>query len=164
VIKPTVEMVQSAYQALGSGSISRISEYYHPDLRWLVPGNHPLAGWHEGRDAFLDMMKLARTLTDGSFLMDMAVIMTGDGFSADLCRNTATRPGSAADSCSPYDRLDIDVLHLLKWRDGKVIEGRDALFGDEATNFSQFWSQLDSNGFRTRSPRLIHGVIRHADS
>jgi hypothetical protein len=36
--------------------------------------------------------------------------------------------------------LDIDVVHVLRWRDGKVIEGRGAIFGDGTTEYDQFWS------------------------
>lgn len=38
----TRERVQAAYAALGSGDRARILEYYSEDLRWLVPGSHPL--------------------------------------------------------------------------------------------------------------------------
>jgi ketosteroid isomerase-like protein len=147
--EPTRELVQRAYQALASEDTSEIAKYYHSGVRWLVPGNHPLAGWYEGRDAFLQLMGLTRMLTGDSFTMERIAIMTGDGFSADLCMNTGTRTDSQERSSSPYDRLHVAVLHLLTWKDGKIIEGRDALFGDDATNFSQFWSQLNRDGYRS---------------
>lgn len=147
--EPTRDLVRRAYQALASENSSEIAKYYHSDVRWLVPGNHPLAGWYEGRDAFLELMKQTRMLTGSSFRMERIALMTGDGFSADLCRNTGGRTGSQADSISPYERLDVSVLHLLAWQDGKIVEGRDALFGDDATSFSQFWSQLNRDGYRS---------------
>jgi hypothetical protein len=36
--------------------------------------------------------------------------------------------------------LDIDVVHFLRWRDGKVIEGRGAIFGDGTARYDEFWA------------------------
>jgi len=36
--------------------------------------------------------------------------------------------------------LDIDVIHYLIWRDGKVIEGRGAIFGDGTAQYDAFWA------------------------
>jgi len=40
----------------------------------------------------------------------------------------------------PYTKLDIDVVHVVRWRDGRVIEGRGAIFGDGTNEYDQFWS------------------------
>ena len=37
-------------------------------------------------------------------------------------------------------KLDINVIHYLRWRDGKVIEGRGAIFGDGTAQYDAFWS------------------------
>jgi ketosteroid isomerase-like protein len=141
-------MVAGAYRALGTGSRDEIVKYYDENVRWLVPGNHPLAGWYEGLDAFLDLMSTAGKLTGGSFAMARLSILTGDDCSADLCRNEGFRQGAPEGSVSPYDRLDAYVFHVMRWRDGRIVEGRDGLFGDDATAFSQFWSPLDGRGRR----------------
>lgn len=145
----TRERVEAAYRALGSGDRARILEYYAEDLRWLVPGNHPLAGWYESLDAFLALMGRTGQLTGGSFRMEREVILVGDDCSADVCRNTALRAGAKEDSQSPYERMDYQVFHFMRWRDGRVIEGHDGLFGDDATAFSQFWAPFGPGGTRT---------------
>lgn len=142
------ELVAAAYQALASGDRGKIAAFYAEDLRWLVPGCHPLAGRYEGLDAFLAMMGRAHDLTGGTFDMVPLAVMTGDGCSSDVCRNTALRAGADPASTSPYDRLDAEVFHYLTWRDGRIAEGRDGLFGDDATAFSQFWSPLTGAGRR----------------
>ncbi len=48
----------------------------------------------------------------------------------------------------PYTKLDIDVVHVLRWRDGKVIEGRGAIFGDGTTEYDQFWAPRGPEGER----------------
>ena len=39
-------------------------------------------------------------------------------------------------------KLDIIAVHVLKWKDGKVIEGRGAIQGDGTTQYDQFWSPV----------------------
>ncbi|MBK8271372.1 MAG: hypothetical protein IPK83_24850 [Planctomycetes bacterium] len=73
-------------------------------------------------------------LSDNSFRMDRMALMVADNFSADVTRNTGHRAGQS-------DRqLDIDVIHWLTWRDGKVVEARGAIFGDGTAQYDAFWS------------------------
>jgi ketosteroid isomerase-like protein len=143
----TPELVGKAYDALASGDMERIKEYWAEDLNWLVPGHHPLAGWYHGRDAFLGFMGQVGALSANSFNMEPIAVMTSDEYSADVTRNIGYR-GGRTDGQQPYLKLDIDVVHVLRWRDGKVIEGRGAIFGDGTTQFDQFWSPLADRGER----------------
>lgn len=146
--EPTREQVQAAYRAMATGDRAEIVKHYHEDVRWLVPGNHRLAGWYEGLDAFLGLMAEAGKSSGGSFEMELLNVMTGEGCSADVCHNTARRAGTPADSESAYDRLDAPVFHFMRWSGGRIVEGRDGLFGDDATAFNQFWSPLSGGGTR----------------
>jgi ketosteroid isomerase-like protein len=146
--KVTPELVSAAYAALGSGDRDQILKYWSKDLHWLVPGLHALAGWYIGLDAFLDFMKKTAELSDNSFNMEPITVLTNDEYSADVTHNRGRRAGADPESTSPYDFLDISVIHLLHWRDGKVIEGRGAIFGDGTTRFNEFWSQLRPDGHR----------------
>jgi len=145
---PTTELVEKAYQALATGDRKQIEQYWAEDMRWMVPGNHQLAGWWEGLDGFFDFMTQVGKLSGGSFVMTRSAILLADGWSADISYNLGTRTNAAEGSLSPYDRLEIDVVHVLRWRDGKVIEGRGAIFGDGTTQFNQFWSQLAKDATR----------------
>ena len=144
----TRDQVEAAYRALATGDRALIARHYDPQVRWLVPGDHPLAGWYEGLDAFLDLMARAGKLSGGTFAMQRLAIMTGPGCSADLTHNTARRAGTPQDSASPFERLDAVMFHLMRWRQGRIVEGRDGTFGDDATAFSQFWSPLAGDGPR----------------
>jgi hypothetical protein len=55
-------------------------------------------------------------------------------WSADITRNR----GKRADS---NKAMDIEVVHVLRWKDGKVIAGRGGIFGDGTTEYDQFWSR-----------------------
>ena len=130
----TTEQVAAAYAALATGQRSQIAELWAEDLRWLVPGHNRLSGWKNNLDEFIQFMGTVGQLSDNSFRMASVAVMTADNFSADVTRNTGNRAGQ------PERRLDIDVIHWLTWRDGKVIEGRGAIFGDGTAQYDEFWA------------------------
>lgn len=144
----TPDLVGKAYAVLASGDLATIHQYWSQDLVWLVPGNHALAGTYRGLDAFLDFMRKTALLSNNSFRMDLITVLTNDEYSADVTHNLGFRTKTTEDTTSPYSKLDIDVIHLLRWRDGKVIEGRGAIFGDGTSRFNQFWSQITADGTR----------------
>lgn len=145
----TVQRVRAAYDALGSRDRDRIAEYWSEELRFLTPGNHPYAGWHNGLAGFIDFMDTVARASDGTFAIDIDVVLVNDEYSVDLNHTTARRGHAKPGSSSPYDVLDIRGLHALRWRDGRIVEGRGAIFGDGVTNFNSWWSPLDQDGERT---------------
>lgn len=144
----TTEQVESAYGSLATGDRIEIARWWAEDMRWLVPGNHQLAGWWEGLDGFLEFMDRVGKLSAGSFVMTRTAVLLNEDSSADVSHNLGFLAGSGENETSVYERLDIDVVHLLRWRDGKVVEGKGAIFGDGASQFNQFWSQLRPDGTR----------------
>jgi len=132
----TVELVRAAYEALTaaltSGDIAEMDEHWAEDLRWLAPGHNQLSGWKENRKEFFDFNRAAGELSDYSFYMDRYSIMIGDDYSTDLTLNTGTRPDGR--------RMEIDVAHTLRWRDGKAVEGKGAIFGDGTAQYDEFWA------------------------
>jgi hypothetical protein len=99
-----------------------------------VPGHNPLSGLKRGLDGFLGFMQEVGRLSGNSFYMDREAIMTSDNASADVTHNVGNRAGDVT------RKLDITVIHYLRWRDGKVIEGRGAIFGDGTAQYDAFWS------------------------
>jgi ketosteroid isomerase-like protein len=134
--KVTQEMVANAYAALATGEREKIAEYWAEDLRWLVPGHNILSGWKEGREAFLAFMGQVGALSGNSFHMDNLCTTTSDEYSADVTRNRGQRAGN------PDKTLDIIAVHVLRWRDGKVIEGRGAIMEDGTARYDRFWSPV----------------------
>jgi uncharacterized protein len=132
--KITPELVQQAYDALASGDNNAIRQYWADDMIWLVPGHNPLSGLKRGLDGFLGFMQEVGRLSGNSFRMDRESIMVSDNASADVTHNVGNRAGDATRI------LDINVIHYLRWRDGKVIEGRGAIFGDGTAQYDAFWS------------------------
>lgn len=143
----TPGLVAKAYDALGSGDMEEIRRYWADDMVWLVPGHNPLSGSYQGLDAFLDFMGNVGRLSGNSFDMARIAVMTSDEYSADVTHNVGFRAGTERGKV-PYEKLDIEVVHVLRWRDGKVIEGRGAIFGDGTTQYDQFWSPTGADGQR----------------
>ena len=133
----TPDHVLKAYAALGSGDVESINQYWDQDMVWQVPGHNRLSGWYHGRDAFLAFMGEVGQLSGRSFNMQPIagqVIVTGE-YSADLTRNQGHR-GDQTEKV-----MDIEVVHVLRWKNGKVIAGKGAIFGDGSTEYDQFWSR-----------------------
>ncbi len=138
----TLELVGKAYTALASGNRTEIEKYWDKDMNWLVPGHNRLSGWYHGLDAFLAFMGEVGRLSANSFNMESKGVTISDEYSADVTRNVGYRDGYNGTGTVPYTKLDIDVVHVLRWRDGKVIEGRGAIFGDGTNEYDQFWSPV----------------------
>ncbi|MFG2823122.1 nuclear transport factor 2 family protein [Kitasatospora sp. NPDC048365] len=133
-VKLTPKRVGDAYAALDSGDRAQIEQYWDKDLVWHVPGDNQLAGKYEGLEAFLGYAKSRQEITGGSFRSETEQIMIDGHVSAYLCRNSAHRTGEDC-SCS----LAVDVVQLLHWKDGKVVTGHEAYFGDGPTGNDTFW-------------------------
>lgn len=130
----TGEQVAAAYAALATGDRTGMLEMWHEDMRWLVPGHNRLSGWKNNVDEFMQFMADVGRLSDNSFRMDTIVVNLADDSSADVTHNTGYRAGQ------PDRRLDIDVIHWMRWRDGRVYEARGAIFGDGTAQYDEFWS------------------------
>lgn len=130
----TAELVGKAYQALGTGKKEEIAKYWAEDMVWLVPGHNPLSGWYHGLDAFIGFMARVGEMSGGSFNMETISVMVNDEYSCDVTRNRGSRAGL------PTVTMDIDVAHVLRWRDGKVVAGKGGIFGDGTDQYDHFWS------------------------
>ncbi|MDB5064349.1 MAG: hypothetical protein JWM18_783 [Chloroflexi bacterium] len=135
--KLTPQLLADAYQALASGDRQKCSPYWDENMVWTVPGHSQISGVYRGLDEFLQFMARVGELSGDSFRMEPIALMLSDEYSADVTHNVGQRATSSR-------RLDIDVVHVLRWRDGKVIEGRGAIFGDGTTQYDQFWSRPET--------------------
>ena len=140
----TPELVGKAYGALASGDMEQIKQYWAEDMQLAGAGAQPaLRARTTGWTAFLGFMGQVGALSNNSFNMESIAVMTSDEYSADVTHNVGYRAGHEGTGEVPYTKLDIDVVHVLRWRDGKVIEGRGAIFGDGTTEYDQFWGRAD---------------------
>ena len=130
----TPELVTKAYGALATGDRAQIAQYWAEDMVWQVPGHNQLSGWKHGLDEFIHFMMRVGELSGGSFHMQAITVMTNDDYSCDVTNNQGTRVGD------PSKKLNIDVAHVLRWKDGKVIAGKGGIMGDGTAQYDEFWS------------------------
>lgn len=138
----TAELVAKAYDALASGDLERIKEYWAEDMVWQVPGQNRLSGWYHNRDEFLGFMGQVGELSGGSFHMEAITVLLNDEYSADITRNMGNRANQ------PNKTMDIEVVHVLRWRNGKIIAGRGAIFGNGTNEYDHFWSRVPPHDAR----------------
>jgi uncharacterized protein len=130
----TPERVMAAYGAMAKPEREAWAEYWAEDMVWLVPGHNPLSGWKHGLDEFMGFMAQVGELSGGSFNMQVITVMVNEDYSCDVTNNQGHRAGDTS------KKLNIDVAHVLRWRDGKVIAGKGGIFGDGTAMYDWFWS------------------------
>jgi ketosteroid isomerase-like protein len=132
----TPELVAKAYAALATGEKEKIQEFWSDDLKWYVPGHNIISGWKNNLDEFIDFMMTVGKLSEFSFNMENITTCVNEEYSADVTRNRGHRAGN------PDKKLDIIAVHVLRWKDDKVIEGRGAIQGDGTNEYDVFWSPV----------------------
>ncbi len=147
----TTDRIDLAWQAIASGDRGKILEYWAEDVRFQIPGNHAYSGWYEGLDAFLGFLETFGRLSGGTIQAERvtSLVNARAGYSVDINRNTARRAGLPSGSPSPYRDLELDALHLLRWRDGRVVEGRWVIMGDGVATSALWFSPVDADGTRS---------------
>jgi ketosteroid isomerase-like protein len=128
----TADRVAAAYRALGSGDRSTIEEYWDPDVMWVAAGHSRVSGSYLGLDEFIGFLGAVGELTGNTLAMEFDGILVDGDMAVALTHNTASRAGD------PARQLDINEVHCLRWRDGRIIEGKGAMFGTGTSDFEQF--------------------------
>ena len=137
----TQELVSDAYAALASGDMNRIKEYWDEDVSWLIPGQNPLSGWHRGLPKFIEYLKKVGSLTGNSMKTQSISVLVGGDYSASVSKFSGYRAGySESNAQKPDTKLDVEIIQLLRWQNGKIIEGRSSIFGEGASEYDRFWS------------------------
>ena len=147
----TRERLAAAYEALLSRDRGKVLEYWSENVRFEMPGNHQYAGWYEDLDQYLHKMDKLMEACGGVIQVETLDVLLNeeDGVSIDVFRLSSTRANAPDGVTSPYEQLEIEGVHLLRWRDGRIIEGRGGLFGDAATRANLWWSPVGNDGRRT---------------
>ncbi|MFJ8083604.1 nuclear transport factor 2 family protein [Streptomyces sp. NPDC096205] len=126
------DRVRAAYASLGSGDRAVIEQYWSPELTWETAGNSRVSGTYKGMDEFLGFLGTMGEISAGSLAMEFRTIVVDGDVAVAVTHNTATRANDA-------DRgMDIEEVHFLRWRDGRIVQGRGAMFGTGTGDFEQF--------------------------
>lgn len=102
------------------------AEVLAPDVTWLIPGHHPLAGLKRGAN---EIMAYFDIITEAGFQAEPLVLAAADDYVIDVHRGWAEQ-GEAA--------VDINWVLVYRIRDGRIVEVQN-FAGDQHLADLFFW-------------------------
>ena len=111
---PNVAVVRNAYESFAKGDLDGALADLADDCVFHFGGEGPNGGDHKGRDAIAAALVGNFELTGGKWALEIRGIFADDHHAAVVLHETASRPDGAS--------LDVDEVHVLRLRDGKVLD------------------------------------------
>ncbi|UJW29374.1 nuclear transport factor 2 family protein [Saccharothrix sp. AJ9571] len=122
---PNVKLIQDYYAAYGAGDLAKLSTFFAEDIRWTIPGHHPLAGTKTGIDEVLAFF----TQLNRAGFQAQPIFLAADGdWVVDLHRGWSTQPAG----------LDITWALAFRIRGRKIAEAIN-FAGDQHAADAFFW-------------------------
>jgi ketosteroid isomerase-like protein len=129
-VHKNVETIRRGYDAFNKGDMKTLTELFHENASWHVPGRSPLSGDYQGRDAVFAFFGRIGQESGGTFKAELRhVLVDDDGRVAGIEHLSAQRGGK---------RLSADACLVFEFKDGRVISGTE--YVRDLYPFDQFWS------------------------
>lgn len=126
----SADLVRRAYHAFNTADLDLFTTLSSDDLTWETPGQSPVAGLREGREAVYAQYGTYLGGTEGTFKAELHhVTADAEGRVVGVHRNTGRRDGKALDSM---------CCLTFQVRDGKIASGKEHFF--DLYNWDRFWS------------------------
>src|SRR3954463_9475372 len=108
---PNLEIINKFFLAYGNNDLKGISEVVDENVKWTIPGHHPLSGQKQGIE---EVVAFFTQLGKSVFKADPIVLGVNDNYVIDCHRGWSNRE----------DGKNIDILWCLLWKieNGKVVE------------------------------------------
>jgi ketosteroid isomerase-like protein len=123
------DLVRRGYAAFSSGDIATLSGMFAENAVWNVPGDSPLSGPKEGRDAILAFFGETMTLTGGTFKVTLDDVIAGETHTVALHHTHGERNGKV---------LDQKAANVFRILDGQVVEVSE--YSDAGGVGDAFWA------------------------
>lgn len=124
-----VEVIRRGYAAFSAGDMATLTELFTEDAVWHVPGDGPISGPKQGRDAILSFFGELMSRSEGTLTVTLDDVVGGDHHTVSMDRNQATRGGQS---------LQQDTVIVFELRDGRVSQARQ--FFDNTAVSDAFWA------------------------
>ena len=111
---PNVAIVRHAYDSFAKGDLEGALANLADDCVFHFGGNGPTSGDHQGREAIAAALIQNFELTEGKWALEIKGIYADDEHAAVVLHETASRPDGAS--------IAVDEVHVLRLRDGKVLD------------------------------------------
>ena len=126
---PNLATFQSIHTAFTTGDMDTLATFFVEDVVWHTPGQHPLAGAHDGRAATFESFAAEFERSGGSYGVEVRDVLANDEHIVALLHATADREGK---------RLDQDYAIVFQMRDGRV-QAAWEVWQDQAS-LDEFWA------------------------
>ncbi len=125
---PTIALVQKFYACFASGDLDTLrNEVLAPDVTWLIPGHHPLAGLKRGPD---EIVAYFTTIAQANFKAEVISLSHSGEYVVDVHRGWGA-----------YGNATIDMHWVLSYRiqDGKIAAVENFALDQHAADMF-FWT------------------------
>jgi ketosteroid isomerase-like protein len=87
---PNIELINAFFKAYATNNVEAIQNIFADDIKWHIPGTHPLSGTKLGVNAVLEYFE---KLNKGRFMAEPIVMGVNDNFVIDCHRNLSNIEG-----------------------------------------------------------------------
>ncbi|GAA0252827.1 hypothetical protein GCM10010492_61760 [Saccharothrix mutabilis subsp. mutabilis] len=122
---PNVELIRRFYRVYGGDDPQALAEFFADDIRWTIPGHHPLSGTKVGAT---EVLAFFAELAKAGFKADPVFLAADGDWVVDLHRGWSTEPEG------------LDILWALAFRvgNGKIVEAVNFAADQHAAD-AYFW-------------------------
>jgi ketosteroid isomerase-like protein len=113
---PNVKLIRQYYRAYASGNLDELRTFFAPDIRWTIPGHHPLAGTKIGVD---EVLAFFAALGRAGFRAETLFLAADEDWVVDLHRGWSTTPAG------------LDITWALAFRIKKNLIAEAINFADD---------------------------------
>ncbi|MEU4392691.1 nuclear transport factor 2 family protein [Kribbella sp. NPDC023855] len=107
---PNVRLIRGYYEAYAANDLAALrTKYFAPDIRWTIPGHHPLAGTKHGAD---EVLAFFAQLAKAGFRADPIFLAADGDWVVDLHRGWSTTPAG----------LDLTWALAFRIHSGRIAE------------------------------------------
>ncbi|MBO3760933.1 nuclear transport factor 2 family protein [Ciceribacter sp. L1K22] len=124
-----IKVVQNFFAAYAANDLGAIAAVMAEDVRWHIPGRHPLSGTLKGRD---EVLAFFGQLAVSGFKAEPIYFGADDAYVVDVHKGYSTVEGAS----------NVNTTWALIYRieDGKIVEATNLSADQDAAN-AFFWSQ-----------------------
>jgi ketosteroid isomerase-like protein len=125
---PNIALIREYYAAYGAGDLTALRRFFAKDVRWTIPGHHPLAGTKVGVE---EVLAFFTQLGRAGFRAELLALAADGDWVIDLHRGWSTTP----------EGLDITWVLAFRIRGRKIVEAIN-FAGDQHAADAYFWRQF----------------------
>ncbi|HYC54899.1 MAG TPA: nuclear transport factor 2 family protein [Candidatus Binatia bacterium] len=127
---PNATLVRDLFRAFRDADMQTIERALPEHAAWEFPGKRgALAGRHEGRQAVLGFLMNVKSLTAGSFHLELEDVVANDRWAVALFRGHGERNGKT---------LDNPTCLRMRIQDGRIVEIHEFVWN--LYEVDEFWS------------------------